>query len=466
MHFEKVTRRSLLKGALNISLAGSATPFLASCTSQPPVPPSTPPCDATSYTPRALNKPVTINWVSEESSRDLYANLVDLFHQEYKNIIVTQFDDQNHDKLLQSMMCPQSSNNSVKPDIASLDVVWVSEFVDKKLIIPLCDRWPLRERNQYFSIPMQTVTINQTVYAAPFRTDLGLLFYRKDLMQNPPKTWEDLTEVATRIKSDQKTTYGYVWQGGTGYKAGRKYGEGLVCDYMEVLYSYGGSFNLNDLSTIDSPQAEQALARMASWVGTISPKSVTDYNEMDSFNDWRDGKSAFMRNWPYDYVVSNTGDVPVGGKFDVAPLPYGQITKNTIGRSSPCLGGWCLAINSSSDPDKQEAAWTFIHWMMQAKAQLVAAKSNSWLMTLPSVYQNDDVLTAYPFLEKMPDMLKSAITRPSSPRYAALSDIIQAHIHKALLRDDTPEGQPKIVLQNMRKDVEKFLAQKEQQVAC
>jgi len=240
----------------------------------------------------------------------------------------------------------------------------------------------------------------------------------------------------------------------------------LVCDYLEVLYSYGGRFDLHDLKTIDSPEANEALARMASWVGTISPVAVTGYDETDTFNSWRDGNAAFMRNWPDDYVVSNKRNVAVGGNFDVAALPHGQLIGGNVGRSSPCLGGWYLGINSASGPDQQEAAWIFIHWMMQEKAQLFAAKSNSWLMTLPSIYQNDDILTAFPFFEKIPDMLKETITRPVFARYAELSELMRAHIHKVLLRDGTVDSQPKVALQNMRKDIEKLLLSKEQKNIC
>jgi len=54
--------------------------------------------------------------------------------------------------------------------------------------------------------------------------------------------------------------------------------EGLVCDFVEVLAGYGGAVldPTNAKSVIvNSPQGVQALTEMASWVGTISPVSVT-----------------------------------------------------------------------------------------------------------------------------------------------------------------------------------------------
>ena len=83
------------------------------------------------------------------------------------------------------------------------------------------------------SVPLGRIdaTVGNQIWAAPLRTDAGLLYYRKDHLSTPPQTWEDLTTQARLISRQGLTRFGYVWQD-------IQY-EGLVCDFMEVLYSYG-----------------------------------------------------------------------------------------------------------------------------------------------------------------------------------------------------------------------------------
>src|SRR5688500_1372037 len=51
-----------------------------------------------------------------------------------------------------------------------------------------------------------------------------------------------------------------------------------------------------------------------------APKAVATYMEPESLTAWQTGKPAFMRNWPYAYLLSQDTK-KLKGKFDVAPLP-------------------------------------------------------------------------------------------------------------------------------------------------
>src|SRR5207244_5996933 len=137
-----------------------------------------------------------------------------------------------------------------------------------RLTVNLTSRWPSRDPTNYLPVPLKSCTYNGQIVAAPMRTDLGVLYYRTDIISTAPSTWNDLTSMAQSNKS--KTKYGYVWQGS-------QY-EGLVCDFVEVLAGYGGSVldpSNSKKVTINSPERVQALTELVSWGGTLSPTALT-----------------------------------------------------------------------------------------------------------------------------------------------------------------------------------------------
>jgi multiple sugar transport system substrate-binding protein len=313
-------------------------------------------------------------------------------------------------------------------DVFPVDIIWPAEFRANGWTVPLDDKWPEAERANYLPGPLEGCTYNGKVWAAPFYTDAGLIYYRTDINKTAPTTWDDLVTMA-KAASPSKTKLGYLWQGA-------QY-EGLVCDFVEVLYGYGGSvLDANDPKkvTINSPEGVQALTQMVSWVGTISPAAVTTYIESTSLAVWENGDAAFMRNWPYAYAQGNDPkSSKIAGKFEVHPMLYGG--SNTVGRS--CLGGWQYGINAySKNPD---AAWKFIHYMLSPDAQKTLAVQLSLFSTLKSIYTDPDVLTAVPFFSKMQPVLQNAKPRPVSPFYPDITEAIQRHVHDALIKQTSPQ---------------------------
>ncbi len=267
------------------------------------------------------------------------------------------------------------------------------------------------------------------MWAAPFRTDAGLIYYRTDIISTPPNSWDDLVSMA-KASAPSKARYGYVWQGA-------QY-EGLTCDFIEVLHGYGGDvLDPNDPTKviINSPEALQALTQMVSWVGTVSPTAITTYMEETSRSVWQNGDAIFMRNWPYAYALGNDpASSKIAGKFDIHPMLYGG--SNTTGHS--CTGGWNLAINAFSSSDKQDAAWKFIHYLLGPEAQKIGATVGAWTVTLQSIYDDADVLAKQPLFRKLKPVLQTSLPRPISPKYPDISTAIQLRVHQALTKQSSP----------------------------
>src|ERR1700690_2988486 len=211
------------------------------------------------------------------------------------------------------------------PDVYGVDVIWPGILADN--LLDLKALVPPQEIAAHFPDLIANNTVNGKMVALPSLIDVGLLYYRTDLLRHygyrtPPRTWRELETMATRIQvgeraKGQKDFWGFLWEGASS--------ESLGCKPLEWQVSEGGGPIIeNNAVTVNNPETARAWERALRWVGTISPPGVVFYKEWDAYNIWRGGQAAFMRNWapPNSELVqgSLTKD-----QFGIALLPGGRV---------------------------------------------------------------------------------------------------------------------------------------------
>jgi multiple sugar transport system substrate-binding protein len=415
----RLTRRGFLERAIAVGLSSTAAVSLLEA------------CGGTSNSTGGNGQTANIVWQSENDATNTYGTLVQTFNNgigKQKGVHVTWLQGPTTSDGLLVKYNNNFRARSSSLDVFSIDIIYPAQFSSAGWTKEITDTmWPASARSNYLQGPIKGCTYQGKIWAVPFRTDLGVLYHRTDIVKTAPTTWDDLTTMSQSF-APSKVKYGYVWQGS-------QY-EGLVCDFVEVLYSYGGSvLDPNDATkvTVNSPEAAQALAKMASWVGTISPAAVTTYQEDQARATWQSGASAFMRNWPYAIALGNDPkNSTIAGKFDISALPYG--TSGQVGHSA--IGGWNLAIsNYSKNPD---AAWEFVQYLISADAQKTTAINASLTVTLQSIYTDPSVLAKQPLFGKLGPILQNALPRPVSAKYTDVSTAIQQRVHSALIKQSKP----------------------------
>lgn len=304
-------------------------------------------------------------------------------------------------------------------DVYQLDVVWPGlldqHFVDLKGKIPAA------EVNAHFKGIIAANTVNGKLIAMPWFTDAGLLYYRTDLLakygyKSAPKTWAELATMAKKIQDgEQKTNKaftGFVWQG--------KNYEGLTCDALEWVVSFGGGTIVDDKGniTINNANAAKALDTAASWVKSISPAGVTTYGEEEARGIFQGGNAAFMRNWPYAWALGQDKDSKIKGKIGVAPLPSG-------GKGNAAtLGGWQLGVSTYSK--NQAAAIDLVRYLSGPAEQKIRAIEGTYNPTIAALYKDKDILKANPFFGSLYSVFTNAVARPSGPTKGKYNQVSQA----------------------------------------
>jgi multiple sugar transport system substrate-binding protein len=255
--------------------------------------------------------------------------------------------------------------------------------------------------------------------ALPWSADVGLLYYREDLLDRhgcgPPTTWAELQRCALDIRAAEDLPYGYVWQAAA-Y-------ESLTCNTLEFLWSSGADL-LDDRgrAIIDIPQMQVALQQMSSLIASgASPPEVTTLTEGRALAAFQDGKAVFMRNGSYAWSRLEGQDTPVRGLVGVAPLP------------ASCLGGQGMALSAYSL--HPEGAFRLMAFLTSLESQVRLALDAGQVPALEIAYQDARLLAAEPFFGDVYTALSTARHRPHSPAYPTLSETIYSEVHRMLVGD-------------------------------
>jgi multiple sugar transport system substrate-binding protein len=315
-------------------------------------------------------------------------------------------------------------------DILSMDVIWVPEFARAGWLRNLSNLLSEDERKEFFPGPMDAVTYKGKVYAIPWYIDAGILYYRKDLLKkysfSPPKTWQELVDIARYITSKEKGLYGFIWQG--------KQYEGLVCNVLEYFWSNGGDVLKNGKVVVNSPENIYALQFMRDLITKykITPSLVTTAIEEPTRHIFGNGRALFMRNWPYAWNIFEKEGSPIKGKVGVTMLP--AFLK---GRSASTLGGWQLGVNKySKHPDIAEK---LIRFLTSPAAQKTLALTIGYKPTRKFLYNDKDLIKEQPFIASLYDVFMKARPRPVSPYYMMITQVMQPEFSAALSGIKTPE---------------------------
>ncbi len=324
------------------------------------------------------------------------------------------------------------------PDVYGVDVIWpgmlAEYFLDLKPYFS-------NEISAHFPAIVTSYTVDNKLVALPHHGNIGLLYYRTDLLRQygyggPPRTWDELESMAARIQAGErakgkKEFWGFVWQGAAA--------EALTCNALEWQASDGGGRIIEEDKTIsvNNPQAIRAWQRAARWVGSISPPGVVGYKEWDALNAWLAGDAAFMRSWPIAYADSQAAGSSIRNKFDIAVLPGGK-----AGRVGT-LGGIGLAVSRFSVHPRE--ALELVRYLCSRDAQVKHSHVLSEPPTLSELYDRPEVLGPDPRFALLSQAFQAGVvSRPSNvtgKKYQDVSDAYVQAVHSVLTREkNAPEA--------------------------
>jgi multiple sugar transport system substrate-binding protein len=372
-------------------------------------------------------------------------------------------------------------------DIVGIDVVWTALFASNGWIIPLdsyVSSGALDPMANFVPGMVDACTYNGHIYAYPYFMNLGILWYRQDLMTkygytaSDFSTWEGLKTVANEILNNKTGMLTKADANLVGYVGQLDNYEGGVCNFFEVAGANGATdlISGNTVNIYPNSKLEDAMTFFAGLIppqytgvqgnltqtyanGTQAPN--TAYNsyiiprnglvmdEGSSIGKWTANESIFMRQWTFAYQSSLDAGMKFGIDFNVAPLPHFAGATNY---ATSCVGGAILSIPTTIDAAHRAAAINFTKYLGQTFAQTRELTNTSNFPALKSIY--DSPPAGFGWVGDFKTQLSETLARPVEADYPLISSAISNDFSNILSGGKTvTQG-----LSDMQTNIEEILA--------
>ena len=296
-------------------------------------------------------------------------------------------------------------------DILGLDVTWEAEFAEAGWILPWTGANKAAASEGTLKAPLETATWKGQLYAVPYNSNTQLLWYRDDLVPNPPKTWDEMIDDAVKLAQEGKPHLIEI--------QGAQY-EGVVVWFNSLVASAGGSVLTADgtKASMGAPavKALTIMKRLAS--SPAADPSLSVQMEDQNRLAMESGTAAFELNYPFVYpsMKANKPDLFKHFKWTQYPsVTAGQPSHVTI-------GGIDMAISKySKHPD---LAFQAALCLRNRDNQKIAATKGGLPPTLADLYNDPSLQKDYPFRQDILTALQNASVRPKTPAYQNLSIVI------------------------------------------
>jgi multiple sugar transport system substrate-binding protein len=375
-----------------------------------------------------------VTWCIGKDTTGAFGTVVDNFNKANPNAnakLLELPEDAGEQRRLQIQRLRAKSTEC---DVLGMDVIWTVEYSGQGWLKDVTD-FMSQNGDNFIPSTVETTEFDGKNWGVPFNSNAGFIFYRTDEVDSAPKDWETLYKEAGQGN-------GVVYQG-------FRY-EGLTVNFLELLYSAGGTIISDDgkESTADSQEVKDVLKFMADGIKNgDAPKAVTTYKEEESRRAFESGNATFMRNWPYAYALGK--DSKIADKFDIATFP-GFAGNEGAG----VVGGYNLGISAYSK--NPEGSLAFIEFATKPDQQKIMATEASLPPTVSSVYDDPAVKKAMPFADQLLTAIEQAKARPPSPVYPQISEAVFNNVYAALQGDMSPDEAASKMNDDIQKALETF----------
>ncbi|MCC5778765.1 sugar ABC transporter substrate-binding protein [Nitratireductor sp. B36] len=295
-------------------------------------------------------------------------------------------------------------------DIMTIGTYEVPIWAAQKWLVPL-DFGPEYDVDDLLPAIRAGLSMDGTLYAAPFYGESSFVMYRKDLFEEAglempeAPSWDFIGEAARKITDKDNEVYGICLRGKAGW------GENMAF-LTAMANSFGARwFDMEWKPQFDQPEWKEALQFYIDLMNDAGPPGASSNGFNENLALFQTGKCGM---WIDATVaasfVSNPDESQVADKVGFALAP-----DKGLGKRGNWLWAWSLAVPAGSQ--KTDAAKTFIAWATSKEYSELVAEKEGWANVPPgtrtSLYENPAYQEAAPFADLTIKSIQAA--DPTSP---------------------------------------------------
>lgn len=366
-----------------------------------------------------------------------HQRLIDDFNRKYAgeievvpmNLPFSKFSTNERKEILARVLRGQSS----RIDLFAIDLIWGPRFA--KWCQPLDAYFSAADRAQILSYSLESCYFENQLVAIPLYIDVGLMYYRRDLLQplsdfpaiearlQASITWEEFIELHRRFPNAANPFYLF---------AADNY-EGLICSFWETIARQSHQIFSGEVIEFQVPAARKGLRLLVDLVNYyhLTPSIVTKFDEYQCYIYAMKQNAIFLRGWPG--MLRHFREDTTKFKFlKIAALPHFEGTQ-----AGSVFGGWNIMISKFST--HKDAAAKFLRFILEKENQIKMYQNGGYLPTNAQVYQDSTFCTQQPELKFYRQLLDHGIHRPYLVDYTRISDILSNYLHRAIQQEISVE---------------------------
>ncbi len=372
---------------------------------------------------------------------EAHFKIIEKFNDKYKNqieVIPVNLPFKNFTTNDRKAILTRSlRNRSDGLDIFSVDLIWVPRFA--KWGYELDKRFKKETLDNVNNIALDACYHEGKLVAFPLFLDMGVMYYRKDIINKLPDgdkieqqilnsmTWDQFIRLGKRMRNIDNPYY--IFPGGNF--------EGMICCYNEnISIEDSKTIFYNKPIQLEHPSSRRSLKNMVDMIHKyrFSPPGVTEFDETSSYIYTTQNDAVFLRGWSgfHKQYREFLEDTTLVEKMALAPLPHFEGNK-----SSAVFGGWCLMISKFSK--RKEEALKFIRFMFEPENQEILYNTGGYLPINTLVNKDSVFIKNHPEMKRLEKMLEWGKHRPFLQNYTRISEIMSKSFHKALKNEITVE---------------------------
>ncbi len=319
-------------------------------------------------------------------------------------------------------------------DLMTVDIVWSGEYAANKYTLPL-DDFMERDKDELNLDDIMPVcwTLGEWEgkhWAYPLAGYANVLNYRKDVLAEagltPPKTQQELLDMARQLTNADKGFYGIALLGAKG--------SAVAQDYMAWVQQHGGSIlDASGKPALNTPKNVEILEFFGS-LFEYAPPGATDYWWDQRETAFRTGNVALMEGWSIARAGYENPEISsIVGKVDVTLAPVAEGMEPKYG-----FGGWAIGINA--DSKKAEAAWVFIKWLTSPEIQKEWIRHDGAPIRR-STLTDAELVKEYPWFPLLLTSFENGDGdyRPRIPQYSIIQDALGTAVNAFLVGEMTAQ---------------------------